>query len=122
MLCLRQGRQWVLRVAEKLGTIMTARIYRPAKNATQSGLGKTKLWRLDYLPESPRSIEPLMGWTASSDMKSQIKLTFATKEEAVAYAERNAVPYRVEEPKEAKRQITSYSDNFKNSRLTPWTH
>jgi hypothetical protein len=101
---------------------MTARIYRPAKNATQSGLGKTKLWRLDYLPESPRSIEPLMGWTASSDMKSQIKLTFATREEAVAYAERNAIAYRVEEPKEAKRQITSYSDNFKNSRLTPWTH
>jgi hypothetical protein len=101
---------------------MTARIYRPAKDATQSGLGKTKLWRLDYLPESPRSIEPLMGWTASSDMKSQIKLTFATREEAVAYAERNAIPYRVEEPKEAKRQITSYSDNFKNSRLTPWTH
>jgi hypothetical protein len=105
-----------------LGTIMTARIYRPAKNATQSGLGKTKLWRLDYLPESPRSIEPLMGWTASSDMKSQIRLTFATREEAVGYAERNAIAYRVEEPKEAKRQITSYSDNFKNSRLTPWTH
>jgi hypothetical protein len=55
-------------------------------------------------------------------MNSQIKLTFATKEEAVAYAERNAIPYRVEEPKEAKRRITTYSDNFKNSRLTPWTH
>jgi hypothetical protein len=101
---------------------MTARIYRPAKGATQSGLGGTKLWRLEYLPESPRSIEPLMGWTASSDMRSQIKLNFATKEEAVAYAERNAIAYRIEEPKEAKRQITSYSDNFKNSRLTPWTH
>jgi hypothetical protein len=102
--------------------IMTARIYRPAKNATQSGMGKTKLWRLEYLPESARSIEPLMGWTASGDMKSQIKLTFATKEEAVAYAERNAIPYRVEEPKESKRRITTYSDNFKNSRLSPWTH
>ena len=44
-----------------------------------------------------------MGWTASSDMKSQIKLNFETKEEAVAYAERNGIPYRVEEPKAAKR-------------------
>jgi hypothetical protein len=101
---------------------MTARIYRPAKTATQSGLGNSRHWRLDYLPESPRSIEPLMGWTASSDMKSQIKLTFATKEEAVAYAERNAIPYRVEEPNEAKRRITAYSDNFKNNRIAPWTH
>jgi hypothetical protein len=101
---------------------MTARIYRPAKTATQSGVGNSKLWRLDYLPEAPRSIEPLMGWTASSDMKSQIKLTFATREEAVAYAERNAIPYRVEEPKEAKRRITIYSDNFKSNRVAPWTH
>jgi hypothetical protein len=63
-----------------------------------------------------------MGWTASSDMKSQIKLTFETREEAVAYAERNAIPYRVEEPQEAKRRLASYSDNFKTNRSAPWTH
>ena len=101
---------------------MTARIFRPAKTATQSGLGKTRGWRLEYVPETPRSIEPLMGWTSSSDMKSQIKLSFGTKEEAVAYAERNGIPYRVEEPKEAKRRIVSYSDNFKTNRVAPWTH
>jgi hypothetical protein len=101
---------------------MTARIYRPAKNATQSGMGKTKLWRLDFMPESARSIDPLMGWTSSSDMKSQIKLNFETREEAVAYAERNGIPYRVEEPKEITRRVASYSDNFRSSRATPWTH
>jgi hypothetical protein len=101
---------------------MTARIYRPSKNATQSGMGKTKLWRLDYTPESARTIEPLMGWTSSSDMKSQIRLTFETREEAVAYAERNAIPYRVEEPQTPKRRVVSYSDNFRNNRLSPWTH
>jgi hypothetical protein len=101
---------------------MTARIYRPAKNATQSGLGKTKLWRLEYMPESARSIEPLMGWTSSSDMNSQIRLDFETREEAVAYATRNGIPYRVEEPKEVARRAVSYSDNFRASRATPWTH
>jgi hypothetical protein len=101
---------------------MTARIYRPAKNATQSGLGKTKLWLLDYTPESARTIEPLMGWTSSGDMKSQIKLSFETREEAIAYAERNGIAYRVEEPKEVKRRTVSYSDNFRANRLTPWTH
>ncbi|WP_298421585.1 ETC complex I subunit [Rhodoblastus sp.] len=101
---------------------MTARIFRPAKSATQSGLGKTKLWRLEFLPESARSIEPLMGWTSSADMKSQIRLDFETREEAVAYAERNGIPYRVEEPKEVKRRMVSYSDNFRNNRVSPWTH
>jgi hypothetical protein len=101
---------------------MTARIYRPAKNATQSGMGKTRLWRLEFTPESARSIEPLMGWTSSSDMKSQIKLNFETREEAVAYAERNGIPYRVEEPKDVARRVMSYSDNFRSNRATPWTH
>ena len=101
---------------------MTARIYRPAKDATQSGMGKTRLWRLEFMPESARSIEPLMGWTSSSDMNSQIKLNFETREEAVAYATRNGIPYRVEEPKEVERRTVSYSDNFRANRATPWTH
>ena len=42
-------------------------------------------WILQYEPESPKQIEPLMGWTASTDMKSQIKLKFDSKEEAIAY-------------------------------------
>ncbi|WP_374547767.1 NADH dehydrogenase ubiquinone Fe-S protein 4, partial [Rhodoblastus sp.] len=51
-----------------------------------------------------------------------IKLTFDTREEAVAYCERNGIAYRVEEPQELKRRIVSYSDNFRNNRLAPWTH
>lgn len=103
---------------------MTARIYSPAASATQSAPGAGKSWVLRYDPESARSIEPLMGWTSSSDMKSQIRLTFDTKEEAVAYAERHGIPYRVEEPtlSVAKRRIASYSDNFKTTRFGLWTH
>ena len=101
---------------------MTARIYRPAKNATQSGMGKTRLWRFEYTPESARSIDPLMGWTSSDDMKSQIKLNFESREEAVAYATRNGIPYRVEEPKEVARRAMSYADNFRSNRAAPWTH
>ena len=40
---------------------MTARIFKPAKNAMQSGRAKTREWQLDYEPEQPRAIEPLMG-------------------------------------------------------------
>lgn len=101
---------------------MAARIYRPAKNATQSGTAKTKLWRLDYEPEAPRVIEPLMGWTSSSDMKQQLTLNFASREEAVHYCERHGIPYQTIEHKEPVRRIAAYSDNFKSGRAEPWTH
>ena len=52
---------------------MTARIYKPTKTAMQSGKAKTKDWVLDYDPEVPRTVEPLMGWTSSSDMRQQLK-------------------------------------------------
>jgi hypothetical protein len=101
---------------------MSARIFSPAKTAMQSGKAKTGYWVLEFDPALPRKIDPLMGYTSSSDMKSQIRLSFDTREEAVAYAEKQAIAYRVEEPKEAKRRQISYSDNFRYDRRTPWTH
>jgi hypothetical protein len=101
---------------------MTARIYSPSRTAMQSGKAKTGNWVLEYEPEKPRKIDPLMGYTTSGDMKSQIRLSFDSKEEAVAYAERNGIAYRIEEPKEPKRRQISYSDNFRYDRKTPWTH
>ncbi len=65
---------------------MAARIYRPAQTAMQSGPARTKEWVLEYEPDCPREIDPLMGWTSSRDTKSQVKLTFDSKDEAVAYA------------------------------------
>ena len=100
---------------------MTARIYKPARTAMQQGPAKQD-WTLEYEPDEPRWIDPLMGWTASGDMKAQVRLKFDSKEEAIAYAERNGVAYRVEEPKPANRRILSYSDNFAPNRVVPWSH
>ena len=101
---------------------MVARIFRPTKTAMQSGTARTKRWVLEYEPETPREVEPLMGWTSSRDMKSQVRLTFATKDEAIAYAERNRIAYRVREPRPRQQVRKSYSDNFKFGRLGVWTH
>jgi hypothetical protein len=101
---------------------MTARIYKPARTAMQSGTAKTKAWVLDFEPEAPRVVEPLMGWTSSTDMKSQIRLRFATREEAVAYCEREGIAYQVIEPKEPVRRAISYADNFAFQRQGQWTH
>ncbi len=101
---------------------MVARIFRPAKTAMQSGQANTKEWRLEHEPESARHVEPLMGWTSSSDMNSQIHLEFASKEEAINYAERNGIPFRVIEPKPRAPIRKSYADNFKYGRIGKWTH
>ena len=101
---------------------MTARIYKPARTAMQSGQANAREWVLEYEPEAPRQIEPLMGWTSSGDMKSQVRLRFATKEEAVAYAERRGIPYQVQEAKTAPRRGMSYADNFAYTRRSAWTH
>ncbi|HEY0218435.1 MAG TPA: ETC complex I subunit [Afipia sp.] len=101
---------------------MTARIFKPAKNAMQSGKMATKEWRLDYEPEQPRVVEPLMGWTSTADMKQQLTLHFDTKEEAVAYCEREGIPYQVLEPHDAAFRQKAYADNFAFRRPEPWTH
>ena len=101
---------------------MTARIYKPARSAMQSGKANSKEWVLDYEPEQPRTVEPLMGWTSSGDMKQQLRLYFDTKDEAVAYCERHGIPHQVFETKPPVRQGISYSDNFAYSRRQAWTH
>ncbi|SHH04736.1 ETC complex I subunit conserved region [Kaistia soli DSM 19436] len=101
---------------------MVARIFKPARNAMQSGKAKTDRWMLTYEPEVPLAVEPLMGYTSSADMKRQIKLHFDTQEEAVAYAQKNGIPYRVFEPHTDTRKKISYSDNFRYGRLQSWTH
>jgi hypothetical protein len=101
---------------------MTARIYRPAKNAMQSGTARTKNWVLDYEPEEPRVVEPLMGWTSSGDMKQQLRLSFPTREEAVAYCEKHGIPYQVFEEQLPERRRMAYADNFSFKRRDAWTH
>lgn len=101
---------------------MIARIYKPAKTAMQSGEARTKNWVLDYEPEAPRRVEPLMGWTSSTDMRQQVWLRFASKEDAVAYCEKNNIAYQVSEPHTKAEKKIAYADNFSFRRMGQWTH
>jgi hypothetical protein len=101
---------------------MAARIYKPAKTAMQSGRARTKEWVLEFEPESKREIDPLMGWTSSHDMRSQVRLSFDTKEEAIAYAQRAGLGYYVIEPPPVRPVHKSYADNFRYGRIGSWTH
>jgi hypothetical protein len=101
---------------------MTARIYKPAKSAMQSGEGRSSEWLLEFEPEAKRVPDPLMGWTGSSDTQAQVRLAFATKDEAIAYATRNGIAFVIAEPKPRAKIRKSYGDNFKFGRIGTWTH
>ena len=101
---------------------MSARIYCPAKTAMQSGKAKTTTWVLEYEPAAKKTVEPLMGYTSSTDTLQQVKLKFDSREDAIAFAQRNGIDFTVQEPKSPKRRRVSYSENFAFSRKVPWTH
>jgi hypothetical protein len=101
---------------------MRARIYRPSKTAMQSGKAGTRSWVLEFEPESPISPDPLMGWSGSTDMRSQVELGFDSVDDAVAYAEKHGIPYQVFEPRPQAAKPKSYSDNFRYDRKVPWSH
>jgi hypothetical protein len=101
---------------------MPARIFRPAPNAMQSGRGNSRQWVLVHELNAAKEIEPLMGYTSSTDTRQQVRLTFDTLEEATAYAERNGIPYTVQPEHVPTPKRASYPDNFRSDRKTPWTH
>jgi len=101
---------------------MQARIYKQPKTAMQSGLGQTDRWVLEFEPEGRREVEPLMGWTASPDTQTQLRLWFDSKEAAIRHCEREGYMYSVEEPRERAVRPKAYGDNFAAGRLGAWTH
>ncbi len=112
-----------IRESSEVKSLTIARIYRPTRGATQSGHARTKAWLLEYERTEPLQIEPLMGWTGSSETEMQVKVPFETREEAVAFAERRGIAFEIEDrPPEEERRGLSYSDNFKPGRLGQWTH
>ncbi len=99
-----------------------ARIYQQPKTAMQSGMAGTQEWVLDFEPSEPRRADPLMGWIGSADTQSQVRLRFDSREEAVAFAERQGFAYEVELPRPRRIRPKSYADNFRFGRAENWTH
>ena len=90
----------------------------------QSGAGRTKRWHLVYAPETPRGVDPLMGWTSSDDTQSQVRLRFQTCEQAQDYARELGLEFEVIQPQSRAHNVRSrgYGENFSSDRRAPWTH
>jgi hypothetical protein len=94
-----------------------ARIYVPSKTAMQSGRAQTLTWLLEYEPVTPRSPDPLMGWSSAPDTLNEVQMRFPTREEAVAFAEEHGLDYTVIEPNKPAQKQKSYADNFRHDRI-----
>jgi hypothetical protein len=102
--------------------MQTSSLLKPRGSALARRILALLGWRLEFEPASARTIDPLMGWTGSSDMNGQVRLSFDTAEEAVAYAERHGIPFRLHEPQDPPLILKAYADNFATGRKVSWTH
>ncbi len=103
---------------------MSARIYRPARTAMQSGIARTKHWVLEFASETAREVDPLMGWTSNADTQAQVRMRFSSKEAALEYARDHGIDAVVQEPHKRKPNVRpgGYGDNFATKRRQVWTH
>ncbi|CAI9733601.1 dehydrogenase [ubiquinone] iron-sulfur 4, mitochondrial [Octopus vulgaris] len=88
-----------------------ARIYVPARNAMQSGSFGTRRWMIEFDTQG-RWENPLMGWCSTADPLSNMKLDFASQEDAVEYCEKNGWNFFVEPKQVRTHKKKSYAANF----------
>lgn len=92
---------------------MKARIFQKPKNAMQSGRAGTQRWFLEFAPSEAGKADALMGWAGSGDTQRQLRLGFATSDDALAYAAKNGVEAEVIATPARTLKIQAYADNFR---------
>ena len=93
-----------------------ARIYQPTKTAMQSGTAKTRSWVLEYKPATAREPDPLMGWASADDTLNEVRLSFESLNDAVAFAKKRGLDYTVIESHQRSFKPKSYAENFRTDR------
>jgi ETC complex I subunit conserved region len=94
---------------------LRVRIYQPAKSTMQSGRSKSHVWSVEPELLTARIPDALMGWASAGDTLGELKnrLLFDTKDEAVAFAEKQGWEYMVAQPAQRTIVPKNYLDNFK---------
>ena len=90
-----------------------ARIIEEQRKTTQSGRAQQGLWTLEFERQEPQRPDPLTGWNGSGDTKPQVRMTFPTKEAAIAYCEKHGFAYHLVPAPPVRMKIQAYADNFR---------
>ena len=90
-----------------------ARISELDRRTTQSGKANTGRWLLEFERKDPVRPDPLTGWNGSNDTNPQVRLTFATKEAAIAYSDKHGLQYHLVPAPPVRLKLQAYADNFR---------
>ncbi len=90
-----------------------ARIIETQHRTTQSGRARDGRWTLEFEREQPLRPDPLTGWAGSGDTRTQVRLSFATRDEALAYATSKGFDVHLVPAPPVALKLQAYADNFK---------
>lgn len=90
-----------------------ARIVEEQRKTTQSGKARVGSWTLEFERTEGQRPDPLTGWAGSGDTKTQVRLVFDSREEAVAFAERKGLEVHIVPAPPVKLKLQAYADNFR---------
>ena len=90
-----------------------ARIVEADRKTTQSGKAGTGRWTLEFERSQPQRPDPLTGWNGSGDTRTQVRLSFASKDDAIAYATSHGLAFHLVPAAPASLKIQAYADNFR---------
>ena len=96
-----------------VAAMTTARISEVERKTTQSGKAKAGQWILEFERQEGQRPDPLTGWNGSGDTRPQVRLTFPSKDAAIAYCDRHGLPYHVLPAAPVRLKIQAYADNFR---------
>jgi hypothetical protein len=92
---------------------MSARITELERKATQSGKAQAGQWLLEFERREPQRPDPLTGWNGSGDTQPQVRMTFKTKEAAIAYCDKHGLDYHLIPAPPVRLKLQAYADNFR---------
>jgi ETC complex I subunit conserved region len=90
-----------------------ARISELERKTTQSGKANAGSWLLEFERQQPLRADPLTGWNGSGDTNPQVRITFQTKEAAIAYCEKRGLQYHIVPAPPVRLKLQAYADNFR---------
>ena len=90
-----------------------ARIVEEQRKTTQSGKAKSGRWTLEHERTEALRPDPLTGWAGSGDTKTQVRLSFGSKEEALAYAASKGLEVHLVPAPPIQLKLQAYADNFR---------
>lgn len=90
-----------------------ARIVQDQRKTTQSGKAQAGSWTLEFERQEPQRPDPLTGWNGSGDTNTQVRMTFSSKDAAIAYCDKHGLAYHVVPAAPVRMKIQAYADNFR---------